>query len=115
MHRIAPLLAAAFALFLLPAAPGRAESAGATLDGTWMAMGDVLGLVPDNVEVLAIAGHAAEAALWRVGAEGPVPTARGALAFGAMDLAFSGQRAIPLPAARRRRAGRWWRSRVGLG
>jgi len=66
MSRIAAslILTAALGAGSLPAL---AASEGATLDGHWMAIGDMLGLLPGHIESLTIDGDRAVSVLWRSG------------------------------------------------
>ncbi|WP_127110493.1 hypothetical protein [Pararhodobacter zhoushanensis] len=103
MYRIVPT--AVFAALVGAALPAQAQ----TLDGHWMAVGDMLGLAPGNIEALTIEdGHAASV-LWRApteacatapAAEGcamPVPSASGAISVDAVTFGITADEADASP------------------
>ena len=98
MPRIVPslILVAAFGAAPLPAT---AASDGATLDGQWMAIGDLLGLLPGHIESLLIEGGRAASVLWRqdCAADCPLPLAEGALAATSFDLTLTADAPVPAP------------------
>ena len=98
---------AVFTAVLAAAAPLTAQS----LDGHWMAIGDMLGLVPGNIEALTIADGHARSVLWRVPGTActadpqagdcamPRPSASGSISVDAVtfQVAADAQDASPFP------------------
>lgn len=108
MPRLTLNLAAAL---ILAAAPVAAETPGARLEGTWMAIGDMLGLLPGHIEVLTIDGRQARSVTWRL-PEGdcaarpdaaacalPLPTASGAFSGNSFQIGVTPDAANASPFA----------------
>jgi len=97
------LRTATFALSLsLVASAASAQATSAQtgrLDGHWMALGDMLGLVPANIESLTIAEGQAQAALYATctppACAEPMPSAEGTVTLDATTLQFTGTAAYP--------------------
>lgn len=59
-------LSLTLAALLGPVTPAAAVSEGARIEGTWMAIGDMLGVLPGHIEVLSIDGDRARSVTWRL-------------------------------------------------
>lgn len=116
MPRLTPSLTCA--ALLCAATPAFAASEGARIEGTWMAIGDMLGVLPGHIEVLTIEGDRATSVTWRkpsvdCGAERqapgcvlPIPTASGAFHGNSFEIGiepdaanaspFAGEEVAPL-------------------
>lgn len=107
-----PRLTLQFAVSLvLAASPALAASEGARIEGTWMAIGDMLGVLPAHIEVLTVTGARATSVTWRApvadcGAEPqapgcvlPIPTASGAFTANSFELGVAPDAAHASPFA----------------
>ena len=96
---------------ILAATPALADSEGARIEGTWMAIGDMLGVLPAHIEVLTIDGSRATSVTWRApladcGAEPqargcvlPIPTASGAFTANSVEIGVTPDEANASPFA----------------
>jgi len=116
MPRLTPSLT--FAALLGAATPAFAASEGARIEGTWMAIGDMLGVLPGHIEVLTVEGARATSVTWRApaadcgaapaapGCTLPIPTASGAFTGNSFEIGiepdaanaspFAGEEVAPL-------------------